>query len=92
MATPTSLKHDNGARLRSMELDRHQPLPECTTTVFFSPNTGTYAVIRLNPVAMVKDLDDPEALVAAEALQTKRYLVYIEYVSVLACFSSMPMS
>lgn len=51
-------------------------------TVFFSPNTDTYAVIRMNPVAMVKDLNDPEALSAAEALQTKAYLIYIDHVSV----------
>ncbi len=70
----------------------HLPLPEVTTTVFFSPNPGTYAAIRLNPVAMVKDLNDPEALVAAEALQTKTYLVYLNYVSVPECSSSIPMS
>ncbi|EIW54185.1 uncharacterized protein TRAVEDRAFT_132557 [Trametes versicolor FP-101664 SS1] len=62
-----------------MQLDRKQPLPECTTTVFFSPNMGNYAVIRMDPVAMVKDLDDPEALVAAEALKTKKYLVYLDF-------------
>ncbi|EIW54184.1 uncharacterized protein TRAVEDRAFT_77773, partial [Trametes versicolor FP-101664 SS1] len=56
----------------------------------FSPNTGTYAVIRLNPVAMVEDLNDPEALVAAEALQTKRYLVYLEYVSLELPFPNRP--
>ncbi|KAL1937876.1 hypothetical protein VTO73DRAFT_12769 [Trametes versicolor] len=28
---------------------------------------------------MVKDLNDPEALVAAEALQTKKYLVYLDF-------------
>lgn len=52
-------------------------------TVFFSPNTSTYAMIRLNPVAMVKDLNDPEALAAAEALQTKAYLIYIDYVGII---------
>lgn len=72
-----------------MQLDRKQPLPECTTTVFFSPNTGNYAVIRMDPVAMVKDLNDLEALVAAEALQTKKYLVYLDFVSALECSSSM---
>ncbi|EIW54181.1 uncharacterized protein TRAVEDRAFT_76103, partial [Trametes versicolor FP-101664 SS1] len=45
----------------------------------FSPNTSTYAVIRMNPIAMVKDLHDPEALAAAEGLQPKAYLIYIDY-------------
>lgn len=75
-----------------MQVDRVWPLPECTTTVFFSPNPGTYAVIRMNPVAMVKDLNDPEALVAAEALQTKKYLVYLDFVSALESSTSMTMS
>lgn len=49
--------------------------------MFFSPNPGTYAVIRMNPVAMVEDLNDPEALSAAEAIQTKAYVVYLKNVS-----------
>lgn len=56
-------------------------------TVFFSPNTSTYAVIRMNPVAMVQDLNDPEALSAAEALQTKAYLIYIDYVGIIQSLS-----
>lgn len=57
-----------------------QSLSERATTVFFSPNPGTYAVIRMNPVAMVKDLNDPEALSAAEAIQPKAYVVYLKNV------------
>lgn len=52
-------------------------------TVYYSPNAGSYAVIRLNPVAMVKHLNDSEALSAAEALQTKAYLVYLHLVCVI---------
>lgn len=48
--------------------------------VFFSPNAGSYAVIRMNPVAMVQDLNDPEALSAAEALPTRAYVVYLKNV------------
>lgn len=57
-----------------------QPLSDRATTVFFSPNPGTYAVIRMNPAAMVKDLNDPEALSAVEAIQTKAYVVYLKNV------------
>ncbi len=63
----------------------HQPLSdsERANTIFFSPNSSTYAVIRMNPIAMVKDLNDPEALSAAEALPTKAYLIYIDCVRVI---------
>lgn len=55
--------------------------------VFFSPNAGSYAVIRMNPVAMVQDLNDPEALSAAEALQTQAYVVYLKNVRFFAISS-----
>ncbi|KAI0629520.1 hypothetical protein C8Q77DRAFT_1042720, partial [Trametes polyzona] len=44
----------------------------------FSSEPGWYAVIRMDPVTMVKHLDDPQALYAAEAMQPKSYLVYLE--------------
>lgn len=37
-------------------------------------------MIRMNPIAMVQDLNDPEALSAAEALQTQAYVVYLNNV------------
>ncbi|KAL1945496.1 hypothetical protein VTO73DRAFT_2347 [Trametes versicolor] len=46
--------------------------------VWFSPSPGAYAVIRLNPVAMVQHLDDNDALQAAMAMQTKTYLVCLD--------------
>lgn len=57
--------------------------------MYFSPNPRTYAVIRLNPVAMVEHLDDPEALSAAEALQTKAYIVYIRCVRIFRAFRNL---
>ncbi|KAI0629529.1 hypothetical protein C8Q77DRAFT_292155 [Trametes polyzona] len=43
-----------------------------------SPNPQWYAVIRINPLANVKDLDDPLATAAAKAMTTKPYLVFLE--------------
>ncbi|KAI0365070.1 hypothetical protein BV20DRAFT_955007 [Pilatotrama ljubarskyi] len=50
-------------------------------SVYFSPNPGTYAVIRIDPVAMVEELklDDAEALSAAKAMHTKSYLICLDY-------------
>ncbi|OJT06559.1 hypothetical protein TRAPUB_2636 [Trametes pubescens] len=45
--------------------------------VWFSPSPGTYAVIRIDAVEMVKPLKDDEALQAAKLMQTKSYLVWL---------------
>ena len=47
------------------------------------PSGLAYAVVRMDPVAMVKDLglDDAETLNAVGAMTPKKYLVYLEYVS-----------
>ena len=44
-----------------------------------------YAVIRMDPVVMVKDLglNDVETLKAVEAFSPKKYLVYVNLVSLL---------
>lgn len=42
------------------------------------PTMMLYAVIRMDPVAMVEHLNDPIATQAAAAMQPKKYLVYIE--------------
>ena len=47
----------------------------------FCPTTESYAVIRMNPVAMVEHLNDAEALASARALRPKSYVVYIDCVS-----------
>ncbi|KAI0350625.1 hypothetical protein OH77DRAFT_1412659, partial [Trametes cingulata] len=44
----------------------------------YSPNPGTYAVVRMDPVAMVQNSDDQDAVAAASAMKPKRYLVYIQ--------------
>lgn len=49
--------------------------------VWFSPSPGAYAAIRINPVEMVRHLQDDESLRAASAMQTKIYLVCLELVS-----------
>ena len=41
------------------------------------PPLRLYAVIQMDPVAMVKHLDDPVALKEARALRPQKYLVYL---------------
>ncbi|KAI1786332.1 hypothetical protein LXA43DRAFT_59437 [Ganoderma leucocontextum] len=45
------------------------------------PSGFAYAVIKMDPLAMVKDLglDDLDTLAAAAAMKPKKYLVYLEY-------------
>ncbi|RPD71470.1 hypothetical protein L226DRAFT_573942 [Lentinus tigrinus ALCF2SS1-7] len=43
----------------------------------FLPVDHSFVVIRMDPVAMVRHLNDPEALRAAEALSSQSYLVYL---------------
>ncbi|RPD56396.1 hypothetical protein L226DRAFT_468618 [Lentinus tigrinus ALCF2SS1-7] len=49
----------------------------------YVPRTHAFAVIRMDPVAMVRHLGDPEATRAAEALTPKSYPVYVEMDSAL---------
>ncbi|KAI0326073.1 hypothetical protein GY45DRAFT_1286152 [Cubamyces sp. BRFM 1775] len=43
----------------------------------FCPNEFQYAVIRMDPVSMVQHFNDPIATAEARALETKKYLVYL---------------
>ncbi|KAI0364944.1 hypothetical protein BV20DRAFT_1039134 [Pilatotrama ljubarskyi] len=43
----------------------------------FCPLPGRFAVIRMDPVGMVKHYEDPIALAAAQAMRAKKYLVYL---------------
>ena len=49
----------------------------------FKPVESRFAVIRIDPVASVAHLNDPEATEAAKALESKCYLVYISVVRLL---------
>ena len=51
-----------------------------TRKTFYSPSPRSYAVIRLNPVEMVRPFDDPQALLEAQAMQPKSYLIYLRLV------------
>ena len=44
------------------------------------PCDRSFAVIRMDPVAMVRHLNDPEATRAAKALSPRKYLVYLDEV------------
>ncbi len=49
------------------------------------PSGLAYAVIQMNPLAMVRDLgldDDPEIVAAVAEMKPKKYLIYLEFVSV----------
>lgn len=49
--------------------------------LFFSPNTPCYAVMRMDPVAMVRKLDDTEAMNAARAMTPQSYVVFLSLIS-----------
>ena len=49
-----------------------QPLP--------FPKPREFAVVRMDPVAMVERLRDPVAMEAARAMTPKKYLVFLQYV------------
>ncbi|OJT06561.1 hypothetical protein TRAPUB_2638 [Trametes pubescens] len=46
--------------------------------VWFSPTPGTYVVIRINAVEMVRHLNDADALEAAKQMQTKSHLICLD--------------
>ena len=48
-----------------------------TSNALFCPTTHSYAVIRINPVAMVEHLHDQVAHDAAASMRVKSYLAYI---------------
>ena len=54
-----------------------------------APSPRYYAVIRMDPVAMVQglELDDPQMLEEARKMEPKKYLVYLDRVS---CPSRLP--
>ena len=56
------------------------PLPSTHTMKLSYPVPQTYAVIQLDPVAMVLHLNDANALEEARAMAPKKYLVYISMV------------
>ncbi|OSC96774.1 hypothetical protein PYCCODRAFT_1249038 [Trametes coccinea BRFM310] len=45
----------------------------------YCPSLYQYAVVRMDPVAMVKHFDDPIATSEAQALACKKYLVYLDH-------------
>ncbi|KAI8978344.1 hypothetical protein BD414DRAFT_495273 [Trametes punicea] len=47
----------------------------------FCPSALQYAVIRMDPVAMVEHFNDPVATSEALALKTKKNLVYLDMVA-----------
>ncbi len=49
------------------------------------PGYMQYAVIHIDPVAMVKHFNDPCAETDAAKLLTKKYLVYLDAVSPIPC-------
>ncbi|KAI0629528.1 hypothetical protein C8Q77DRAFT_292120 [Trametes polyzona] len=56
----------------------------------FSPDPLWYAVIRIDPMATVKALDDPVATAAAQAMSTKPYLVFLRRVRLGLPFPNKP--
>ncbi len=64
----------------------HRKAPSNPVTIF--PRPRQFAVVQIDPVAMVKTagLDDPEALAAAGALVTKKYLLYLESLRIIPAF------
>ena len=53
---------------------------EAIGKIFYSPSPRSYAVIRLNTVEMVRPFDDAQALLEAQAMQPKSYLIYLRLV------------
>ena len=49
------------------------------------PRPHRFAVVQMDPIAMVKHLNDPDALVAAQQIRPKKYLVYLKYVCISRC-------
>ncbi|KAI0629594.1 hypothetical protein C8Q77DRAFT_1161182 [Trametes polyzona] len=45
---------------------------------YFCPKPLTFAVIRLNPVAMVQHFNDPDLTARAQAIKTKKYLAFLD--------------
>ncbi|KAH9889318.1 hypothetical protein C8Q73DRAFT_736834, partial [Cubamyces lactineus] len=51
--------------------------PKVRRRVFYSPSPRSYAVIQLDPVEMVRPFNDAQALLEAQAMQPKSYLIYL---------------
>ncbi|KAH9889306.1 hypothetical protein C8Q73DRAFT_154039 [Cubamyces lactineus] len=45
--------------------------------LFYSPSPRSYAVIRLDPVEMVRPFHDAQALLQAQAMRPKSYLIFL---------------
>ncbi|KAJ8463629.1 hypothetical protein ONZ51_g10134 [Trametes cubensis] len=45
--------------------------------IFYSPSPRSYAIIRLDPLEMVRPFNDAQALLEAQAMQPKSYLIYL---------------
>lgn len=50
------------------------------SNVWYSPSPGTYFVLRINAVEMVRHLEDDDALEAARLMKTKSYLICLNLV------------
>ena len=57
-----------------------------------APSPKVYAVIRIDPETMVRDLglDDEETLAEVKEMSPKKYLVYVEWVSRSCCLLRCP--
>ncbi|KAH9889293.1 hypothetical protein C8Q73DRAFT_153661 [Cubamyces lactineus] len=51
---------------------------QANDNIFYSPSPGSYAVIRLNPVEMVRPFNDTQALLEAQAMRPKSYLILLQ--------------
>lgn len=56
---------------------------------YYSPNACAYAAIRLDPVAVVSHLNDPQSSLEAQALRPQTYLIYLDYVRMIHQVSSV---
>ncbi len=61
------------------------PTSQCPMLRIMLPQFGDYVAFKLDPVASLKALDDPEVTKACEALQSdKTYVSCVTYVCCLA--------
>ena len=50
---------------------------------YYAPLSGRYAVVRVNPIAAVERYGYPDIVAQAAAMPTKKYLIYLERVSLI---------
>lgn len=75
-----ALDPDINSRYAPPFIQRRRTMPP----TFDFPRNVTFAVVRMDPVAMVRHLDDPEALRAAQAVSPRSYVVFLHRVRSLA--------